>query len=145
MNLENKVEFFYESADKVEQSFYKAFGEGDIHLMKSVFADNNVSYTHPESSTIVGRQNVIDYWEFLLDGINKTNVNRKVLNKICNKSSELHVVLETFEIPEQDGKLSETITTNYYIKQKNGWRLQMQNSSYSSVIGNEVTPSFSIN
>lgn len=145
MNLNNNVEVFYESADKVEQTFYQAFGEGDIQLMKGVFADDNVSYTHPESSTIVGRQKVMDYWEFLLNGINKTSLNRKLLYKICNKNTELHLVLETFEIPEQDGKLSETITTNYYIKQKNGWRLQMQSSSYSSVIGNEVATNFSIN
>ena len=128
MIAEDNVGYSYESVNEVEKDFYHAFEQGDIELMKRVLADENVSYTHPSSPVIVGRQAVIDYWDFLLRGINETVIHRKLLNKINYNNIEIHLVSE---LDESNGKPSETITTNIFIKQKNGWRLQMQHSSPS--------------
>ena len=129
MNAARKIEFLYESAEQVEVAFYKAFGEGDFLLMESLFADSGVSCTHPGSSTVVGRKSVVNIWEFILEGIPKTTINRRVLSGSKSHGVEVHLVLESFVADDLTGELSEVFATNVYVRQENGWRLQMQHAS----------------
>lgn len=134
MTINENTKNNYSSADKVEDAFYKAFEEGNLMLMKGVFADENFSYSHPSSPLIMGRDDAIQYWEFLLTGINKTSIQRTMLNKVCNDNLEIHLVSEVTEFDDNSGRKSETITSNTYVKQSNGWRLQMQHSTLSGEI-----------
>jgi len=129
MNAVRKIDFLYESAEQVELAFYKAFGEGDFLLMESLFAYTGVSCTNPGSSTVVGRKNVVNNWEFILDGIPKTIINRQILSISKSQGVEVHLVLESFVANELTGELSEVFATNVYVCQDNGWRLQMQHAS----------------
>ncbi len=122
----DNISYFFESADKVENAFYRAFGEGDINLMKQLFADENVCFAHPNSPILIGRQNVINYWQLILEDIESATIHTEIINKICRKDFEIHLVSESFSVDDRFGQISETITTNFYIKQKDGWRLQMQ-------------------
>ncbi len=129
MNAARKIDYLYESAEQVELVFYKAFGEGDFLLMESLFADTGVSCTHPGSSTVVGRKNVVNNWEFILEGIPKTTINRQILSVTRAQGVEIHLVLESFVADKLTGEMSEVFSTNVYIRQENGWRLQMQHAS----------------
>ena len=129
MNAVRKIDFLYESAEQVELAFYKAFGEGDFLLMESLFADTGVSCTHPGSSTVVGRKDVVNNWEFILEGIPKTIINRQILSVSKSQGVEVHLVLESFVADELTGEMSEVFATNVYVCQENGWRLQMQHAS----------------
>ncbi|MEB8433588.1 nuclear transport factor 2 family protein [Cocleimonas sp. KMM 6892] len=129
MSAERKIDFLYESAEQVEIAFYKAFGEGDFLLMESLFADSGVSSTHPNNSTIIGRKKVVDNWEFLLEGIPQTTINREVLSVTKAPGIEIHLVLESFVADVITGELSEVYATNVYVLQENGWRLQTQHAS----------------
>ncbi len=124
-----KSNCIYKNAEQVELAFYKAFGEGDFLLMESLFADEGVSCTHPEGATIIGRKNVLDNWEFILTDIPKTIINRQVLNVTQMQGAEIHLVLESFVADELTGEMSEVYTTNIYVLQEDGWRLQMQHAS----------------
>ena len=129
MNTVKHLNYLYESAEQVELDFYKAFGDGNIALMESLFADHGVSCTHPDHSTIVGRKNVVDNWDFILTGFNKTTIDRQLLNVSKGQGVEVHLVLESFVSDELTGEMSEVFTTNVYVLQENGWRLQMQHAS----------------
>lgn len=129
MSAVRKIDFLYESAEQVELAFYKAFGDGDFVLMESLFADSGVSCTHPGSSTIIGRKNVVNNWEFILEGIPKTTISRQILSVSKSQGVEVHLVLESFVADELTGELSEVFATNVYVLQENGWRLQMQHAS----------------
>lgn len=129
MSAVRKIDFLYESAEQVELAFYKAFGQGDFLLMESLFADSGVSCTHPGNSTIIGRKNVVDNWEFILEGIPETIINRQLLSVTKAPGVEVHLVLESFVADELTGEMSEVFSTNVYVLQENGWRLQMQHAS----------------
>lgn len=129
MDKENSPHYPYGSADQVENAFYKAFSEGDFNLMESLIADSGVSYSHFGQTEIVGRKKVIDNWQFLLSGIPRTKISREILNITQSDGIETHIVLETFLANEKTGKISKIITTNTFVEQDNGWRLQMQKTS----------------
>lgn len=128
MNAARDLEYFYENANQVELDFYKSFGDGDWFLMESLFADDGVCYTHGGEETVIGRQNVIDHWGLILDGIPKTTIERQLLNVTQGKDAEIHLVLESHICNEEKSEVSYTYTTNTYVRQGNGWRLQMQHA-----------------
>jgi len=132
MHKDNKLNFTYESAEQVELAFYEVFGEGNFPLMESLFAENGVTYSHLGDTEIIGRKKVIDNWQFILTDIPKVNINRDILNVSRNAAIETHLVLESFVIDKKTGKTSKIITTNTFIEQSNGWRLQTQTSSLPS-------------
>lgn len=129
MNNKKNSNIPYESADQVELAFYKAFGNGDYNLMSSLFADKGVTYTHLDNPRITGRKKVLDNWEFVLTDIPKADIKRKLLNVIHNDGTETHLVLESFLADEETGKVAKILTTNTFVKQANGWRLQKQHTS----------------
>ena len=133
MNSKRELNSVYESAEQVELAFYEAFGSGDFVLMESLHAKHGVSFSHPNSSTIVGRQNVIDNWEFVLKDIPKVLINTEILSIAKSQDIEVHQVLESFVVNELTGQKSEVFTTNVYVLQENGWRLQMQHASLAEV------------
>jgi len=133
MNKKQRIIGLYQSADEVELAFYEAFGSGDFTLMESLYADKNVSYTHAGNPTIIGREDVINNWKFILDGLPKKHIDRKVLNKTIFDNVEIHQVLESFELDRFTRKVSEVYSTNVFVLQDNGWRLQTQHASLSKV------------
>ena len=129
MNVAKNRDFSYESAEQVELAFYKAFGEGDFILMESLIADKGVSYSHTGDVTLTGREKVVNNWQFLLTDIPKTQVDREIINVTHGDGVEKHLVLESFLSNKKTGEVSEIFTTNTYVEQENGWRLQVQNAS----------------
>ena len=133
MIIQKEKAFLYKSVEQVELSFYQAFGTGDFVLMESLFADHGVSCTHPNTRTITGRKNVIDNWKFILEGIPKTIIDIEVLNVSKSKEVEVHQLIESFEISGKPGQMSEIFTTNVYVLQESGWKIQMQHASLAKI------------
>jgi len=133
MKSKMQLIYLYESVEQVELAFYEAFGTGDFYMMESLFADEGVSCTHPNSPTIIGRDKVIENWEFVLKDIPQTIIDRKVLNVSKSNSIEVRQVIESYDLNNFTGKKSEVYTTNVYVLQENGWRLQTQHASLSKV------------
>lgn len=129
MSIKDSGEYFYSSPDEVESVFYDALSEGDINLLEGILADENVSYSHAGNEFLHGRMNVINHWFFLFEGIYKIRVSYQVLHRTVKDNTETHVVSEVFKIPNSNGCFSETLTTNIYVEQENGWRLQLQKST----------------
>ena len=89
--------------------------------MESLFADTGVSCTHPGSSTVVGRKNVVNNWEFILEGIPKTIINRQILGVSKGQGVEVHLVLESFVADELTGEMSEVFELmSIYVKKMGG-------------------------
>jgi len=130
MNFKDRVvKAVFNNAEDVECAFYEAFGSGNFKLMESLFADSNVSCTHPGASTLVGRDKVIIYWKYILDGIPMALINWEILCSTRHENVEVHQVLESYVIDEHTREKSEVYTTNVFVLQDDGWRLQMQHSS----------------
>ena len=129
MSAVRDIEYFYKNANHVELDFYKAFGNGDFFLMEALIADDGVCYTHAGEGTVIGRQNVIDHWNLILDGIPQITIKRELLNVTQGDDVEIHLILESHICNEAESEMSFTYTTNTYIRQGNGWRLQMQHAS----------------
>jgi len=123
----------FDSAEGVESAFYHAFGSGDFKLMESLYADSSVSCTHPGATTLVGREKVLTYWEFILEGIPKIYIDWQILCSTRYENVEVHQVLESYIINDYTQERSEIYTTNVFVLQDNGWRLQMQHTSLPEV------------
>ena len=80
MKSKMQLIYLYESVEQVESAFYEAFGTGDFELMESLFADDGVSCTHPNSPTVIGRDKVIANWQFILNDIPQTKIDREILS-----------------------------------------------------------------
>ena len=133
MNSKMQIVYLYESVEQVELAFYQAFGTGDLALMESVFADTNVSCTHPNSPTILGRDKVMENWEFVLKDIPQTSIHREILNISKSPDLEVRTVLESCDLNSCSGEKSQIYTTNVYVLQENGWKLQTQHASVCKI------------
>jgi len=133
MNNQMRLINLFESVEHVERAFYEAFGTGDFALMESLYADEGVCCTHPNSPAIIGREKVIKNWEFVLKDIPQTVIKREVLNISRSPLLEVRQVLESYNLDDFSGRKSEIYTTNVYVFQENGWRIQMQHSSLCKI------------
>ncbi len=133
MKSKMQLIYLYESVEQVELAFYEAFGTGNFDLMESLFADEGVTCTHPNSPTIIGRDKVIKNWEFILKDIPLTKIDREILNISKSNSIEVRQLIESYDLNDFTGQKSEIYTTNVYVLQENGWRLQTQHASLSKV------------
>lgn len=126
--------FYFLTAEEAELAFYSAFEAGDIELMNSLMADDNVSCIHPNALPIIGRIAVLDSWQKILSSLAEPAFYPEVLHRIVEGdevgNTAIHLVAERIAANHQmDTEKSLVIATNVYIKQKNGWRMVMHHSS----------------
>lgn len=132
MKNENS-EYYFATADEAEAAFYSAFEMGDKDLMEALLADNNVSCIHPSSTPLVGRDDVLESWEQILQTMTESVIKIDVINRSNSNGIAVHLVTETFaDSHDIDTEFSQALSTNVYIHQKNGWRLMMHHASFVS-------------
>ena len=119
----------FKTSEEVEIAFYDAFSKGDYSLMQYLYADSDVSCLLPDNTLIIGSLNVLDYWSCLFDGIPPVQIERKLLNACHIHSLAIHNVQENIYSDMGHVKVSEIYTTNIYVLQNNGWKIQSQHSS----------------
>lgn len=132
MKNENS-EYYFATADEAEAAFYSAFEMGDKDLMEALLADDNVSCIHPSSIPLVGRDDVLESWDQILETMTESVIKIDVINRSNSNGIAVHLVTETFaDSHDIDTEFSQSLSTNVYIHQKNGWRLMMHHASYIS-------------
>ena len=126
-------EYYFATADEAEAAFYSAFEMGDKDLMEALLADDNVSCIHPSSIPLVGRDDVLESWDQILETITESVIKVDVINRSNSNGIAVHLVTETFADSHNiDTEFSQALSTNVYIHQKNGWRLMMHHASFVS-------------
>ena len=126
-----KSKYYFASADEAEAAFYSAFEMGDKDLMNAVLADDNVSCIHPSSIPLIGRDDVLASWGQILETISESVINVEVINRSSSTGVAVHLVTENFSDTQDLGTdLSQTLATNVYIQQGDGWRMMMHHASY---------------
>lgn len=126
--------FYFKTSEEAESAFYSAFEMGDISLMNSVFADENVYCIHPNAMPIIGRNAVLDSWRQILSNITEPAFYPEVLH--CNVEGDevgntaIHLLAERIAPDHKLGtETSLVLVTNTYVRQTNGWRMLSHHSS----------------
>ena len=121
---------YFSSSDEVESAFYSAFEMGDGQLMSTVLADKDVSCIHPKSVVIVGREAVLNSWMYIASHYNDPEISFDVIKKVVSDDLAIHLVVEEISVEHQsDSEAQFVLSTNIYIRQKNGWRLMVHHAS----------------
>ena len=125
----NQPVFYFASAEEAEAAFYSAFEMGDVQLMDAVLAKNNVSCIHPGSLPIIGREAVMDSWSQILNNQATPVFYADVLSRSVVDDMTIHLVMERIASSHQpDADISLVLATNVYVREKQGWRLQMHHA-----------------
>ena len=102
---------------KANQSFYKAFANGDHDAMNALWARNHaVSVIHPGWDGLHGRNAVMNSWRRILEGNNKHDIQCE--QAVVSLANNLAYVICHEVFPE--GQL---IATNIFIWEDNTWRM----------------------
>jgi len=125
----NQPVFYFASAEEAETAFYSAFEMGDVQLMDAVLARQNVSCIHPGSLPIIGREAVLDSWSQILNNLATPVFYTDVLSRSVVDDMTIHLVMERIASSHQpDAEISLVLATNVYVREKQGWRLQMHHA-----------------
>jgi hypothetical protein len=102
---------------KANQSFYKAFANGDHEAMDALWARNHaVSVIHPGWGGLHGRNAVMDSWRRILEGNNNNDIQCE--QPVVFLAHDLAYVTCHEVFP--DGQL---IATNIFIWEDKTWRM----------------------
>ena len=119
--------YFENSPDEAESSFYSAFENLDLELMKATWHDaDNVYCIHPGGPVQTGYDTVLKHWSYILAGSAPTRIDYKVVSAEQNQAYAIHTVEES--LGSGDDKVV-VIATNIYINTNNGWRLFAHHAS----------------
>lgn len=140
-NDENK--FYFNTSEDAESAFYTAFEMGDIGMMDSLMADENVSCIHPNSMPVIGRDKVIASWTKILNTISEPAFYPELLHRTVEGNevgnTAIHLIAERIAADHQeDTETSLVLVTNIYVKQINGWRMMSHHSSLPPYEENEA-------
>jgi len=119
--------YFENSPDEAESSFYSAFENLDLELMKATWHQaDNVYCIHPGGPAQTGYDTVLKHWSYILSGSAPTRIDYKVVTAQKNDMYAIHLVEETLGSGEDKVVV---IATNTYINTSNGWRLLAHHAS----------------
>ena len=117
--------YFEHSSDEAESSFYAAFENLDLDLMKATwYRSDNVYCIHPGGPAQAGYQAVLNHWSYILGDNQPTKIDYKVIATQKHEQVAIHLVEETIGNNEVV-----VLATNTYINTDNGWRLYSHHAS----------------
>jgi hypothetical protein len=126
------VGYFEASSDEAEISFYAAFENLDLDLMRATWLQSDDSYCiHPGGPVHKGFDTVLEHWSHILTGNQPPQITYKLISKMIQRDVAIHLVEEIISTtPGEDLKEGVTvIATNTYIKTPEGWRLFSHHAS----------------
>lgn len=117
--------YFENSSDEAESSFYSAFENFDLDLMKATwYRADDVYCIHPGGPAQTGYDAVLKHWSYVLGDNQPTKIDYKVISVRNNDQYAIHLVEETI-----GSEQVVVIATNTYIRTDNGWRLYSHHAS----------------
>lgn len=113
--------YFTNSPDEAESSFYAAFGNLDLDLMRATwhFSDE-IFCIHPGGPAQTGLDTILNHWAYVFKDANPPEINYRVLNATRQDGIAVHLVEETIGTGSQAAIV---LATNLYILTAEGWRL----------------------
>ncbi len=118
------------SPDDVEAALYEALQRGDIEALMAVWADDDeIVCVHPGGGRVIGPGAIRASFEaiFANGGI---PVRVDQVHRLEYLSSALHHLVEKITVAGPEGKqVAWVISTNFYVKTPQGWRLASHHAS----------------
>ena len=122
------------SPDDVEAALYQALQRGDIEALMAVWADDDeIVCVHPGGGRVIGPGAIRASFEaiFANGGI---AVQVEQVHRLEYLSSALHHLLEKVTVAGPEGQqVAWVISTNFYVKTAQGWRLASHHASPGSL------------
>ena len=117
--------YFENSSDEAESSFYSAFENLDLDLMKATWHQaENVYCIHPGGPAQTGYDDVLSHWAYILGDNQATKIEYRVISVQKHENIAIHLVEETI-----GSEKIVVIASNSYINTDNGWRLYSHHAS----------------
>jgi hypothetical protein len=117
--------YFENSSDEAESSFYAAFENLDLDLMKATWHQaDNVYCIHPGGPAQTGYDAVLNHWAYILGDNQATNIEYRVISVEKHGNFAIHLVEESIGSDKV-----KVLATNTYIYTDNGWRLYSHHAS----------------
>ena len=113
---------------QVEESFYKAFRQRDIELMKNVWDNSNeVICIHPGSARIYSFDLIIASWQQIFSSQEPASINISEPVYRLDKNLSVHYVKEILSVNDKD--VGSVYATNIYHDTSNGWKMIAHHAS----------------
>ena len=122
------------SPDDVEAALYEALQRGDIEALMAVWAeDDEIVCVHPGGGRLVGAGAIRASFEAIF-GNGGIPVQAEQVHRLQYLDSALHHLVEKVAVAGPDGpQTAWVITTNFYVKTGQGWRLASHHASPGSL------------
>ena len=121
-----KIEFT--DSLQVEESFYQAFQNGDIQLMKDVWdKTDEVICIHPSAQRIYSYELIIASWQQIFAAQENISIRLEEPVYKLKQDSAIHYVKEELYIG--NNKVASVLATNIYQDTKDGWKMIAHHAS----------------
>jgi len=120
------------SADDAEAQFYEALQAGDLERLMSVWADDDeIVCVHPGGGRLVGAAAIRASFEAIFAAGGGVPARPEQVHRLQQVGSALHHLVERIVVPAEGGGVQEAwvLTTNFYVKTAQGWRLAAHHAS----------------
>ena len=115
---------------QAEESFYQAFQNRDIELMKDVWdKSDEVICIHPSASRIYSYELIIASWEQIFSGQEGITIQINEPVYILKQDTAIHYVKEELYLGENN--VASVLATNIYQQTVNGWKMIAHHASSS--------------
>lgn len=123
-------ESLFPTPDDTEQTFYEAFGRGDLDALMSVWADDEEAVcVHPGGSRFTGLAAIRESWKQLFESGLKFRVTISQPIRVHSMMTAVHSVLEHITVEGDDSLSPPLITTNVFTRGARGWQLLVHHTS----------------
>ena len=118
----------YADPNEAEEAFYRAFRDGDIETMRTVWsASGEVVCVHPAHTALTGYAEIMASWESILATTDGFDIRFRCRQQLRDGGLVIHVGLE--EITSAEGDRVTVPATNAYRLSPNGWQLCLHHAS----------------
>lgn len=118
----------YETAQACEAAFYKAFEEGDIHAMLTLWSDNeNSMCIHPAGKRLQGREAIDESWRDMFESEPNIHFELQEVKYTESETISVHLMREIVMVKEEI--VGVMITTNVYTFEDDSWRLHIHHAT----------------
>ncbi len=128
MDMVTTVASGYADPAAAEEAFYRAFREGDIEMMRTVWSTAaDVVCVHPAHAALLGYAEVMASWESILATTEGFDIRFRCRRELGDGPLVIHVGVE--EITSADGNRVTVPATNAYRRTDEGWQLCLHHAS----------------
>jgi ketosteroid isomerase-like protein len=118
----------YADPEAAEEAFYRAFRDGDIETMRTVWSPSGeVVCVHPAHTALTGYAEIMASWESILATTEGFDIRFLCRQQLRDGGLVIHVGLE--EITSAEGDRVTVPATNAYRLSPNGWQLCLHHAS----------------